>query len=134
MSSDESTVEEATHRPCYRVSVLLWRRDLDAIMEIIDAERYSLQSGYSTRGSVPMPRFRQDRKLGYFKGVSPAAENIGLTRRQPVSNLPLVFYDEKWLTERSEEYIEQVLCVSKQAYDWVLQVVQSHSIQKVSGA
>ncbi|KAI1782700.1 hypothetical protein LXA43DRAFT_1068378 [Ganoderma leucocontextum] len=113
MSSDESTAEEATHRPCYRVSVFPWRRDFDAIMDKIDAERFGPQSGYSARGSRPTPRHRQDRA---------GADDIHLSHREPVLGLPVSFYDEQWLEGCSSDYIERVLCVSEEAFDWVVQI------------
>ena len=118
MSSNESETEEITHHLCYRVSVLPWRRDFDAIMDKIDAERWSPQSGYSARGSRPTPRHRQDREL-----ASPeSADGIYLSRREAVPGLPLPFYDERWLEERSNDYIQRVLCVSEEASDWVVQI------------
>ncbi|PIL25943.1 hypothetical protein GSI_11697 [Ganoderma sinense ZZ0214-1] len=76
MSSDDSAEEEATHRSCYQVSILPWRRDFDAIMDKIDAERWNPRSGYSTRGSRPTPRHRQDKALISLEGP----DNIHVSR------------------------------------------------------
>ena len=122
MSSDESADDELTHRQCYRVSVLLWRRDLDAIMDKIDGARFGPQSGYSARGSRPTPRQRQSRALAFVE-----AGDVLTSRREPIVSLPLAFYDEKWLEGRSRDYIEQVLCVSEERFDWVTQVANMYS-------
>ena len=114
MSSDESASDEATHRPCYRIRALFWRRDFDAIMDKIDAERLGPESGFSSRGSIPTPRHRQPRNL-----ASPS-------HRPPATSLPLAFYDDEWLEGRTEEYVEKVLCVSREAYEWVVGVADSY--------
>ena len=119
MSSDESTEEEDTHRACFRVSLLPWRRDFSAIMEAIDIERFGEQSGYSKRGSVPTPRYRQDQTL--------TEESLHVSRRPPVTNLPAAFYHERWISKRSEEYVNEVLHGSEQGYDWVIRVVEAYS-------
>ncbi|PIL30346.1 hypothetical protein GSI_07531 [Ganoderma sinense ZZ0214-1] len=126
MSSDESAAEEGTHRSCYRVSILPWRRDFDAIMDKIDAERLSPRSGYSARGSRPTPRHRQDRALVSLED----ADDIYFSHREPVPGLPASFYNEQWLEGRSEDYIEQVLCVSEEASDWVAQIANLYSANK----
>ena len=114
MSSDESASDEATHRPCYRIRALFWRHDFDAIMDKIDAERLGPESGFSSRGSIPTPRLRQTRDL-----ASPS-------HRPPTTNLPIEFYDDEWLEGRTEEYVEKVLCVSREAYQWVVGVANSY--------
>lgn len=116
MSSDKSDTEEVTHRFCYRVSVLPWRRDFDAIMDKIDAARSSPQSGFSARGSRPTPRHRQE-----------DADIIHVSRREAVPGLPLSFYDEQWLEERSDDYVERVLYVSEEPSDWVVQIANLYS-------
>ena len=132
MSSDESTQEEDTHRPCYRVSVLPWRRDFDAIMEAIDLERLGEQSSYSKRGSVPTMRYHQSRTLAHSGHVS-ANTRVHESRRPPVYNLPAAFYDEQWIAERSEEYVNEVLCGSGRGYEWVIRVAEAHSGRTTSG-
>lgn len=122
MSSDESAAEENTHRSCYRVSILPWRRDFDGIMDKIDAERWTPRSGYSARGSRPTPRHRQD-------GVASLddADDLYVSLREPICGLPTPFYNEQWLEERSEDYIEQVLCISEEPSDWVAQIANLYS-------
>ncbi|KAI1783021.1 hypothetical protein LXA43DRAFT_1103097 [Ganoderma leucocontextum] len=128
MSSDESTEEEDTHRSCYRVSLLPWRREFDAIMEAIDVERFGEQSGYSKRGSVPTTRYRQDRRLAHSGDDVPStATRIRISHRLPVPNLPAAFYDDGWISGRSEEYIDNVLHGSEQGYDWVIRVAEAYS-------
>ena len=126
MSSDESTQEEGTHRPCYRVSLLPWRRDFDAVMEAIDLERLGEQSGYSKRGSVPTMRYRQSQTLAHSGDVS-ATTSVRVSRRPAVNNLPAVFYAEEWISERSEEYVNNVLSGVEQGYEWVVRVAEANS-------
>ena len=129
MSSDESTEEEGTHRPCYCVSLLLWRRDFDAIMEAIDAERLGEQSGYSKRGSVPTVRYRQDRTLAY-SGDAPTGARIG--HHPPVTKLPTAFYNNDWISTRSNEYVHGVLCGPERGYEWVIRVAEAYSGQAMN--
>ncbi|KAI1789380.1 hypothetical protein LXA43DRAFT_1096420 [Ganoderma leucocontextum] len=127
MSSDESTEEEDTHRSCYHVSLLPWRCNFNAIMEAIDVERFGEQSGYSKRGSVPTPRYRQDRRLAHSGDDVPStATSIRVSHRPPVSNLPAA-YDDGWISGHSEEYIDNVLHGSKQGYEWVIRVAEAYS-------
>nr|VWO98406.1 Serine/threonine-protein kinase SMU1 (EC [Ganoderma boninense] len=114
MSSDESD-EDVTHLPCYRVSILPWRREFDAIMDKIDAERLNPKSGYSKRGSRPTPRHRQDKALE-------GADDIRVSRREAVSGLPSAFYDAQWLKGLSNDYVERVLSVSEEVADWVVEI------------
>ncbi|PIL27306.1 hypothetical protein GSI_10453 [Ganoderma sinense ZZ0214-1] len=126
MSSDESTDDEDTHRPCYRVSLLPWRRNFDKIMEAIDVERLTEQSGYSKRGSIPTTRFRQNRTLAMSEQAS--ATSICISRRPPVSHLPEVFYDGEWMSERADEYVTGVLlCSSEEGFEWVDTVVDMYN-------
>ena len=116
MSSDESTEEEGTHRPCYRVSLLPWRCNICAVMDTIDIERLGEQSGYSKRGSVPTARHR------------PVANTSGrISKRPPVVNLLAAFYDEGWISTRSQEYVSEVLCGSGKGYEWVIRVANAYS-------
>ena len=121
MSSDESASEESTHCSCYRVSILPWRCDFNGIMDKIDAERWSPRSGYSARGSRPTPRHRQDR----VDSLDDADDLV--SHRKPISGLPAPFYNEEWLEGCSEDYIEQVLCVSEEPFDWVVQIADLYS-------
>ena len=130
MSSDESTEEEGTHRKCYRISLLPWRRDFDAIMEAINAERFKGESGYSNRGSVPTLRYRQDRRLAHSKD---APASVRVSRRPPVTKLPAAFYDNHWTSMRSTEYVHGVLCGSDEGYEWVIRVAQAYSEQEAGG-
>lgn len=127
MSSDETTEDEMTHRPCFRVSILIWRRDMDAIMDKIDNERLSPQSGFSRRGSKPAPRFRQNRRIVYLEDQSAMAEDFRCSARQPARNLPLVFYDEQWLQKHSEDYVEHIICASREGFEWVKELAETYS-------
>lgn len=95
-------------------------------METIDAERFKEQSGYSNRGSVPTPRYRQDRRLASSKD---APATVRISRRPPVTKLPAAFYDDDWTSTRSTEYVHGVLCGSDQGYEWVVRVAEAYSGQ-----
>ncbi|KAM5532485.1 hypothetical protein V8D89_013838 [Ganoderma adspersum] len=125
MSSDDSSSDDEDIRhQCYRVSILPWRRDFDSIMDKIDAMRFGPQSGYSARGSRPNPRRWQDRVLAFTEAE--VANDILTRHREPVS-LPVAFYDEKWLEGCSKDYIEKVLCIPEEAFDWVVQIANMYS-------
>lgn len=109
MSSDESDYHSLTNQPIYRVRVMLWRRDFDAIMDAIDNARLKAGSGYSSKGAKPTLRMRQTRD----------AADASSSSRQPSSHLPIVYYDDAWLEDQTEAYVEQVLSVSREAFEWV---------------
>ena len=71
-------------------------------MDKIDAEHWSPQSGYSARGSCPTPHHHQDRELTSPKG----ANSIYLSCCEAVPGLLLPFYNEQWLEECSNDYIQ----------------------------
>ena len=72
-----------------------------------------------------MSRLRQDRALAALHETSEAARDV-VTRRPPTPYLPLEFYDPEWLHGRTEEYVEKVLCISEEVYDWVVGVADLH--------
>ena len=122
MSPDKSTEEEGTYKKCYRVrssapAETRFRRD--------HGKRFE-QSGHSKSGSVPTPRYRQDRRLASSKDA-PATVRISLL--PPVTKLPAAFYDDDWTSMRSTEYVHGVLCGSDQGYEWVVRVAEAYSGQ-----
>jgi hypothetical protein len=119
VSSDESDVEEGTNRPIYRVRVLLWRRDFDWILDAVDKVRFDPSNDFNQKGALPRPRVRQDRQLARNHGIHQMAASIKLGTRRPVPTLPLVYYDNEWYDSQSAEYVEHVLSVSKEAFEWV---------------
>lgn len=130
MSSDKSTDEEDTHHPCYHVSLLPWKRDFNVVMEAIDVERLGEQSGYSKRGSVPTKHFRQKHTLAHSEGGGASSATIHISHHPPVTKLPAVFYNKEWISMRSEEYIDGVLCPLEQAYEWVIRIAEAYSGQE----
>jgi hypothetical protein len=107
---------------------MLWRRDFDTLMDVIDNARLQPGSGYSKRGAKPTMRIQQDRVLAWSHGTHAMSQNITLTTREPVSNLPLVYYDDRWIEAQSQDYIEEVLCVSRQAYEWVRYLAEEQQV------
>ena len=103
MSSDESDFEG--DRPTYTIAkktwrstaVTLWLRDMDAV----DLSIRTACSDRITRGNWPHPR----------------RESSGtLSSRPPVGNLPINFYDHRWLEDRAPEERE-LLAISEDRYD-----------------
>jgi hypothetical protein len=119
MSSDESDIEERTNRPVYRVRVMLWRRDLDNLMDAIDNARFKPGSGYSKKGSKPTPRIRDDRRLAWSHDVHAMAAGIKLSSRDPVYSLPRDYYNDRWFKSMSKEFVDDVLCLPRERHNWV---------------
>ncbi|KAG9313663.1 hypothetical protein JVU11DRAFT_5999 [Chiua virens] len=89
MSSNESVAEDNIHM-VYRTKVMLWRRDIERELEIIDNQRFVDTDIYTPRGSKPVKRMRGKRS-------APSAHH-------PVAKLPKVFYDKTWLKKQPQKF------------------------------
>jgi hypothetical protein len=107
MSSEESDVEtnaEGLERVVYNVKLLVWRRDIEEELEIIDkCCQYAKANG--TRGTTPHERRRRARNRQ--------------SNRDPVPGLPEILYDKEWLQKQSRQYRELTLRVSKEEFQWL---------------
>jgi hypothetical protein len=107
MSSEESDVDQnsvGVEVTIYRVKILAWRRKMEDELALIDqARKYAVKNG--PRGTRPVDRRRS---------------NINTTSsRSPVPGLPEVLYDGNWLSNRTNEYKELILKVSKEEFRWL---------------
>jgi len=104
MSSDETSVEGL--EVVYRVKILLWRRNIDKYLDLVDFERKQpVQALFSRSGAKPMKRTR--------------AEGNATSDRKPIPGLPSELYDAVWLQELDEHYRQVTLCVSQEQFDWM---------------
>ena len=103
MSSEDSGDEDDIE-PVYRPRIMVWRRNLDMELKIIDDEYRRIARMKARRGPRPTPRKR-----------SPA-NNI--TTRDPVRGLPFEFYNERWLAKQTDHYVERTLNMSRRAFKW----------------
>lgn len=101
MSSDDTDVGISKK---FRVKVLIWRRDMDDYLDLIDRQRME-GAGYAPGGSTPNTRLRYGKR----------AES---TRNAP-TELPESLYDQGWLESTDEGYRELTLSVSREEFEWV---------------
>lgn len=104
MSSEESD-DFHDLKAVYRVKILPWRRNISSELAIIDQERRAEMAGFSTKGSIPIVHIRDD--------VNP------VSIRKPVTQLPRVFYDDKWFDQSRPSIREKSLSVSKEQFEWL---------------
>jgi hypothetical protein len=107
MSSEESEMEtnaEGMEVVVFRVRVLVWRRWIEEELAAIDRSRAYAKTGWG-RGTRPGERRRSE--------WNPSSD------RDAVPGLPRVFYNPDWLGERTSEYTENVLRVSKEDFRWL---------------
>jgi hypothetical protein len=104
MSSDETSVED--QEIVYRVKVLLWRRNIDKYLDLVDFERKQpTQVLFSRSGARPVKRTR--------------AEENAISDRKAIPGLPIELYDAEWLQELDEHYRQITLCVSREQFQWM---------------
>ncbi|EIN09758.1 hypothetical protein PUNSTDRAFT_44034 [Punctularia strigosozonata HHB-11173 SS5] len=118
MSSDESDLDEDMHVAYLKPSVMLWRRDMDAFLDAIDSYRFEGGGAFANQGTRPLPRRRSDRATAWLKGAHPQADDIRVSKREPVKGLTRSLYDAAYLEEHSEAYINEVLCPTEE--EWAL--------------
>jgi hypothetical protein len=104
MSSDESSVDEM--QTVYRVKILVWRRNIDEYLRLIDDQRMQVgQQLYHTSGNTPTPRIRTGDLLK--------------STHDPVVGLPAELYDEDWFKALDDNYRQMTLCVSKEQFKFL---------------
>lgn len=91
----------------YRVKLLLWRREMDDYLDMIDAQRYQgTGAGHAPAGSKPIRRLRYQR-------TPPSTRDVP-------KKLPEALYDEKWLASADKDYREVTLSVSRENFEWLM--------------
>jgi hypothetical protein len=101
-SSDESDREgdiETTYYP----KTMPWRRNIERELRLVDDEYRRLAATQVRRGAKPVTRIRRS-------GIH--------SSRDPVTQLPISFYDENWLKSASRLYITRTLQPSDQTFKW----------------
>jgi hypothetical protein len=107
MSSEESGVEandEGIVQKVYRVNIMVWRRNIDHEVAIIDKTRLQDKDLYSDAGAKPVARKRSDQN--------------GTSNRPPVCELPRAFYDDSWFNRLNTNFRDCTLRVSKKQFHW----------------
>lgn len=100
-SSDESEGEDLAIHMVYRKKRMIWRRDIDKELRLIDKERLRDRQNWSTQGSKPAPRCASE-----------------LTSNRPaVTNLPRNLYNDKWYAALTSYQLTQ-LDVSEKPFIW----------------
>ena len=104
MSSDESSVEGM--QTVYRVKILVWRRNIDEYLKLIDNQRMQIgQQICHTSGKTPTPRIRTGDLLE--------------STHNPVIGLLAELYDEEWFKALDENYRQLTLSVSKEQFKFL---------------
>lgn len=115
MSSEESgdDYQGKEYRRIYRVKIMVWRRRIDDLLKLIDDARHGDSMLFSLRGSTGVQRLRPD----YLD------PNWPRTRRDPVQELPYLFYDEDWFQEVDVDIRLAMLHVSSEEFRWLRSIV-----------
>jgi hypothetical protein len=93
MSSEESDADPTLHRHIMYRKRMPWRRDMESLLELVDAYRIEEGSGFSRQGTEPALRMQG---------------NTVSTRAAP-SRLPRVLYDPNWLQQHNRSYIKHII-------------------------
>jgi len=92
-------------RTIYRVKILVWRRNVDKYVQMIDDLRKSSEGIFSASGAKPINRVRS---TGH-----PQSD------RQPPADLPVALFDPDWLEEVDKDYRQITLSVSEEDFHWM---------------
>lgn len=111
MSSDESSDDFTGERykKVYRVKIMVWRHRIEDLLKIIEDARHGDNMLFAHRGSTGVQRTRPD-----YEDL-----NWPESRRDPVAELPYVFYNEDWFSEVATDIRQSVLHVSSEEFRWL---------------
>ena len=101
-SSDESEVDEQTGYTIYRVHKMLWRRNIDFEISMIDKLQFSDKDLFSNKGSKPLPRTRSNRNQN--------------SSRMPPIGLPKAVYNSEWIANQRDK---RKLRISNKSFEWM---------------
>ena len=104
-SSDESDVDEQTGYTIYRVHKMLWRRNVNFEISMINKLRFQDKELFSNKGSKPLPRLRNDR-------------NDDSSRETPPKGLPRAVYNNDWIAKRSR-LEKRRLEIPREPFEWM---------------
>jgi len=102
MSSEDSSIEG--FEKVYRVKILIWHRNIDQYLDLIDGERHIPDDKFAEAGSKPIQHIQHSGNM----------ESI----RNPASGLPRTLYNEEWLKD-VDEYAQLELNVSQEQFQWM---------------
>jgi uncharacterized protein YihD (DUF1040 family) len=103
MSSDDTDTGDI--RTIYRVKILVWRRNVDKYVQMIDDLRKSLEGIFSASGAKAINRVRS---TGH-----PQSD------RRPPADLPVALFDPDWLEEVDKDYRQITLSISEEDFHWM---------------
>jgi len=103
MSSDDTDTDGTG--TIYRVKILLWRRNIDQYVQMIDDERRWSADIFSGSGAKSVTRLR-------------SPENPK-SSRQPPGELPATLFNANWLEDVDDDYRQITLNVSKDDFPWM---------------
>ena len=102
MSLDDT--DTSNIRTIYRVKILVWRRNVDKYVQMIDDLRKSSEGIFSASGAKPINRVRS---TGH-----PQLDS------QPPADLPVALFDPDWLEEVDKDYCQITLSISGEDFHW----------------
>jgi hypothetical protein len=103
MSSDDTDTDSTG--TIYRVKVLVWQRNVDKYIRLIDDERKLSADIFSGSGANSTRRIQ-------------SPENPK-SSRPPPHELPATLFDPDWLEDFDDNYRQVVLNVSKEDFHWI---------------
>ena len=103
MSSDKTDTDASG--TTYQIKILVWRRNVDEYVQMIDNEKKLSADIFPGSGAKPTTRIR-----------SPSNPK---STRLPPSELPMALFDPNWLEEVDDDYHQVTLNVSKEDFAWI---------------
>ena len=103
MSSDDTDTDGIG--TIYRVKILVWRRNIDPYVQMIDDERTRSADIFPGSGAKPVTRVR-------------SPENPKSNRNAP-RELPATLFNSDWLEEVDDDYRQITLAVPKDDFPWI---------------
>lgn len=101
---DGMSSEESDDDGMFRVCLVPWRRDIAEYLQIIDNERSLNRKQFPRQGSKAVIRKRE--------------ANAPKSKRKATPGLPRSFYDNKWLEEQGEEFVDVLETSEDEKWVW----------------
>jgi hypothetical protein len=102
MSSDESDTDEQTGTEVFYANKIIWRKNVEGEMDMIDEQRKNDKELFSRKGSRPTRRLRPS--------------NAKESRRDPPTGLFRAMYKKEWLEKHKDK---RSLDIRKGNFDWM---------------
>lgn len=120
MSSEESDHDALSDQKIYRIKIVAWRKRIDSLLADIDSVRGADNHIFSSRGSLGVKKVRPPPEE-YFDTTTacPRSDSAWpVTSRDPMAQLPYVFYDDRWFRQVDSEIRQATLQVSAEEFQW----------------